>query len=358
MIAHSTLLFWVQRSALCEMLLIVLVIFLFLILKMGLKLRLSWVRKQEKTIDQLLRQACHTPEKVTAAQLAFLRRRYKLLLKCLGQIERSVLSDALIQLLFVNILQPRAQTLIKSKHWLKQYFAVNCYHYGVTQADEVWLERLVRSPYLLVALNAAKLIYRTPTDKTMNALINACCQGRSLQRALMIEVLRQEKTQDATMLAKCLFKRLSREKAPYARLFCYQLYHPLTDDPLPVEVIEKDVRSQNIDLALGALRYLATLTASRKQHEILITSLQHQAWEVRAATAKLLGDRADLHALSWLEKALHDESWWVRMNAARALSCLGEKGLAILKHQRPAHEKNAYDAAQQALTLCHQPKRS
>lgn len=83
---------------------------------------------------------------------------------------------------------------------------------------------------------------------------------------------------------------------------------------------------------------------------LLQSLLEDDAWQVRAQAARSLGLCGDRRAAPDLVVALSDPSFWVRQNAAAALSALGTTGRAQLESAAAQSEDTfAGDAARQEL---------
>ena len=84
--------------------------------------------------------------------------------------------------------------------------------------------------------------------------------------------------------------------------------------------VRKILSEGDKEIRAAAVRGLATLNDKAPARDLIRTLVKDDDWEVRAQAAKALGaikiSEASL-ALFW---ALHDRQWWVRQNAANALT--------------------------------------
>ena len=101
-------------------------------------------------------------------------------------------------------------------------------------------------------------------------------------------------------------------------------------------------------------RYLAALARFRHPAgaPAVLHALASPAAEVRAAAAHAAGRIGVAGALDRLEQLLSDSGWWVRFEAAQALSQLGEDGERRLRRIARVGDEPARETA--ALTLAEQ----
>ncbi len=78
--------------------------------------------------------------------------------------------------------------------------------------------------------------------------------------------------------------------------------------------------------------------------------LEHRYWVVRNFSARAWKLTDDRQAIPLLEKLLEDQNWWVRFNAAEALSEAGESGLEILRIKAEGPEESAASISSYVLS--------
>jgi len=327
-------------------------IFLFYLLRAYLNMNDRYLNKKTEDIKQLLNLLIKDEIKLTSKLFQWFKKNVRELLKCMEQLE---VSPSLLprwidirEQLSNNVLKPHARRLAKSSKGLNQYFAILCYEYGINDEDEPVLSELVQSDIAIVSLNTARVIFKYPSPKTMNALIDSLAQGRRIQQSLYTEVLLSESTRTNDIIAKTFTDRLISEPDPYIRIFCYRMLKLLPPPNKVIDAIKVDIISQNLDLKIASLEYLSR-AQNKDSCDMLRQCLNDTAPEVRAVVAKLLGERNDKHSIPLLEEKLPDSGWWVRTNAAEALSKLGTKGILALQQQSPEVDKFAYETAQKVL---------
>ncbi len=82
---------------------------------------------------------------------------------------------------------------------------------------------------------------------------------------------------------------------------------------------------------------------------IIMSSLRDEDWRVRAAAAKNAEVCSD-EIIGALEAVLQDKNYYVRINAAQALTKLGDKGMAVLKRLTTSDDNFARDTAHYVLS--------
>jgi hypothetical protein len=246
-------------------------------------------------------------------------------------------------------------TILTQKHSWKQHFlALRCLHDGSlnapSAADEAVLITLVQSPLLLIATQAAQLIIRRPTQRSMDALLSACAQGRHLQQSWFAEsMVPQLSAPQQVILNQLIHQRLENEHDPYVKIFCYHLLAHLDPSIATSPTLDQDLLSLNIDLTIAAIYFLAR-TQAQTAVETLTDYQKHPKFEVRAAIANALGSLKNYTSIPCLLNLIHDQEWWVRINAAKGLALLGTEGIKALQSIQAADDAFAYETAQQVLT--------
>ena len=84
-------------------------------------------------------------------------------------------------------------------------------------------------------------------------------------------------------------------------------------------------------------------------YAIIESALLDEDWRVRAVAAKNAEVCSD-EIVGALEPALKDKNYFVRINAAQALSKLGEKGAAVLRRLTTSDDNFARDMAHYMLS--------
>ena len=244
-----------------------------------------------------------------------------------------------------KILLPRARRLAKSRRWSRRYFASQSFTLHFDVQDEEIIKTLIHDPIPLVAVNAATLAIQCHSQILIDTVIDKCAEGRRIQQSLYAQLISKA---DADIIP-LVQNRLRREINPYVKEFCYRTLTLLPFISAPIDISREDAASSNMDLKLAVLAYFRH-NDPKGSTAIFLQLLEDSHWEVRAKSAKLLGEIADASCAAALEQCLKDPEWWVRMNAAEALSKLGEKGMLILKKQSPHIDQFAYDIAAQFLS--------
>ena len=267
-------------------------------------------------------------------------------------------NNQIIQNIMISLFLPFINKDIASSYWPSRnnvalnYQLKSKYFKNMSSTEELFLIQLVADPVPLVSINAAIAICYSPTQKTMDSLIDIFSQRRRAQYDLLTEVLNTS----ALKVIPLITQRLNHEKNIYMRVFCYRMLRQLPKIDIDLARLESDINSKNIDLSLAALSYISyAQTHDYKDH--LIKGLNSDFWEVRARAAKLIGYTKDAQLVDVLLPLLMDSVWWVRYRAAEALSHMGPAGLGALKAQKIDVDKFAFEMAQQQLQLFNTKKK-
>lgn len=105
--------------------------------------------------------------------------------------------------------------------------------------------------------------------------------------------------------------------------------------------------SNDILMRIACIRALGMLNGLKKEQ--MIEGLSHSDWRVRAVTAKAISGDIDGDVIMALRKALYDEAYFVRLNSAKTLSSLGDKGISALVEERSSGDKFVQDIARYLL---------
>ncbi|OGV47924.1 MAG: hypothetical protein A3F46_05830 [Legionellales bacterium RIFCSPHIGHO2_12_FULL_42_9] len=350
----------VKVVALIQLGILIASFFLFYVLRTLFKINDRRLAKKIKKMTQLLNSLINNQTKLTPKIIRFFKNNCREMLSCMRKIEDTTPTlpawIKIKQQLSTQILKPEAKRLAYSSKWLKQYLAALCFEYGTNlKENDSVLSKLVHSDTFIVSLNAARVIFKYPTPVTINALIDSLAKGRRIQQSLYAEVLVVEPTQGNETLMTTFSDRVTGEQDPYVKTFCYRILMLLTLPNNPLKIIETDILSDNVDLKIATLCYLSRFqdTISRNT---LRQFLKDPQPEVKAVVAKLIGEMNDEESIPLLEEKLHDSAWWVRINAAEALSKLGQKGILALQQQSSEIDSFAYETAQKVLITLGTPQ--
>jgi hypothetical protein len=248
--------------------------------------------------------------------------------------------------LIQKVLLPHAKSFTNAKAWFKRYLATRIFELDRQKSDERKILILIKDDLPLVSINAAIIALKYPTQMMINTIIDVFSTGRHIQQSTFAKILAEEA--NVELATSFIISCIKKEKNPYKKAFCYRL---LTNFPAQQEIFHEaydDIQSNNLELEIAALYYLSH-NKSKNIIDILCLNLSNEKWEIRAIAAKLLGKLNAVQSTQLVGKHLRDEKWWVRINAAQALTQMGKEGLAILESQNPESDPYAYDVAQQVL---------
>ena len=101
------------------------------------------------------------------------------------------------------------------------------------------------------------------------------------------------------------------------------------------------------EMKIACIRALERLGAHDMCH-LIVSALNDEDWRVRAVAAKNAEVCSDI-VIGALESVLRDRNYYVRINAAQALSKLGQQGIAVLSRFTSSDDKFARDMAHYML---------
>lgn len=341
----------VQWIALIQLGAALVAIFLFYLTRLLLNFNDRRVNRTIRNITQLLYLFSTNQAELSTPAIHFFKKNLRELLQCIIELESKapLLPNwpTIKAQLSIHVLNPKATQLANSSSWFKQYLAVLCYQYSTKIGNEDALSLLVRSETFLISLTAAKIIFKHPTRKSVNALIDAISKNRHTAQSLFVEAFSLEDKSANQKLANLFIRRLNEENDPYIKAFCYRVLMRLSISNEVPQSLADDIVSDSLELKLAALRYFAYTFPNKRK--MLRKFLDDSQLEVRAVVSRLLGELHDETAIPLLEARLCDSAWWVRINSAQALAQLGEKGIQALKNQSPAKDPFAFESAQKIL---------
>ncbi|MDA8562036.1 HEAT repeat domain-containing protein, partial [Gammaproteobacteria bacterium] len=239
----------------------------------------------------------------------------------------------------------KARQLATSSNKDKIYLASRFYYFGYDDIDRNNLSNFIKNDEgMLISINAAKAIIKYSDEALINTMITVFSKGRRIQQSIYSEIIETHNDNVCDIIKNRIFI----ESDIYVKLFCYKLLSRMKSDKQIIKSAYIDFKNSYIDLKIAVLFYIDHSDDPQK-NKLIYSASYDEHWEIRAITAKLLGNILDNLSLKYLEKLLCDKEWWVRINSAISLKSKGTNGLNILEQQSPEKDKYAYDAAQKIL---------
>jgi hypothetical protein len=130
-------------------------------------------------------------------------------------------------------------------------------------------------------------------------------------------------------------------------VFALEVAAALPDVTL-IPVIERHARSKDPDRRARAARALRPWA---ERTSVLVTLLDDDDPEVRAAAAQAMGDGGVARFAADIGRLLRDRTWTVRRSAAHALAALGPAGVMTLRVHVEDEDPYARDLARQTLAM-------
>jgi hypothetical protein len=330
-----------------EVLLVVLLVFLNYSIRIYHYFILREKNELEDKIKGVLFYYIKNSSNPTKKELKFLKRN---ILEVLEVMEKYEVSDDLLpswrklsKYLILKLFYPRGKELYRSWRAYKRYYAARCFQVHFKDSDAHMVIQLINDPVLLVAINAARVAFKYPSPKLINAAIDVLSKERKCRKSIYAAIAKGS----SDIVRDIVIKRLSAENNPYVKAFCYRLLMQMPACDLLEDIVEQDLMSDSIELKIAALKYCGYNPQFR---HYLGKFIDNEHWELRAIAAEWIGNTLFLNAFPVLEDRLSDLEWWVRIRAAEALAKFGQLGVDILRAQSPQKDQYAFDAAQEVLS--------
>lgn len=341
--------YYVKITAIVKLTIIPLLFLLLLLLRVILFYQQKKLIIKDKEMLDTIKLFFKNQDELSAKQIKYFKKNIKVLLDVIQNFEnKHMINHRDFQTLSNKILKAQGRKFSKSKNWLNQLYGARCFFYGFDQKDEILLIKLMDSDDLLVCLESAKTIFKSPNSQLVNKVINVLANGRRLNQSFFIDVLEKISNHEKKILTTFFIQRIDVESNSYIKAFCYRMLIKLIPDEKILSNIKQDIANPNIDLSIAALTYLSRFK-NPLAIQLIFENLNHKAWQIRARVIKLLEQMKIEAAVPFIEHKLNDLSFWVRINAANALAKMGQSGIESLKKQDVNKDRYAYEAAQKAL---------
>ncbi|MBA2648685.1 MAG: HEAT repeat domain-containing protein [Legionella sp.] len=324
-----------------------LIIFFIVLIPLAKWYKNHLVRKNTKIINTIRNVflAYMEGKRLDSNEIHFLKRSIEQVLFVLEELDKNnPNSDELNNLkkrLSELILKETARKLFLSKNWIKRYEATQCFAFGFDTEDEEKVYFLLKDPFLIVSLNASLIAIKYPSSFLINEIISIFSKGRRIQQNSFVSILSEQ----GNDISPFILNRIEKEENIYVKIFCYRILSKFPQAKTAA-CVETDVSSDNIDLKVTVIKYLA---AHPNKHELIYRLFTDPQWEVRAAVAKALGLIKNIDDIKILIKLSSDSEWWVRINAANALWEYGCEGINVLKNQSEGEDLFASETARYVL---------
>ena len=235
---------------------------------------------------------------------------------------------------------------------MKKQLTLLCYELGFNLDNEKTLLKFVNDNNLIISINAAIQLFKNtnPNPSAINEVITTFSKGRHILQNTLAALLTTVPSASLGLLRTIFIARLNEEKDTYVRIFCYRILMHLERPDKLESFVEEDLSSENVDLKILTLKYVAH-AAQINSSPILLRYLNDTNDDVRSTIVKLFGEIGDESLIPYLNNGLKDSEWWIRINSANSLLKLGTKGIAVLHEQSPQIDKFAYETAQSCLKI-------
>jgi hypothetical protein len=203
--------------------------------------------------------------------------------------------------------------------------------------------RLSEDRYI-IRLLAAGIVGKHGTPEQLTKFMHTMDPSRRIMEQPVLTMLRGLPTDRLNYL----MENLASFQSASMRRVLLQCYSVVSPDKT-VEMLPRLSSDPAKEVRIGVCMAAGGLVLGEPQ-PWLIKMLEDSEWEVRAQAAKALGKYKEQSVVVALEKAIGDRSFWVRQNAAAALSAMGDMGIMSLRELAvSSKDKFATDAAVQEL---------
>lgn len=240
---------------------------------------------------------------------------------------------------------PRARRWAKSFFWHKRFIAAKCFSFYSQPQDKLRILRLLRDRSFLVESAAALAIVKQEKLDYIELLLKKMSAPSAYTRLYFKDIL----LQGSNAVFFHIEKILNASKSPEIRIACLDILSARSM-PLHSPIIKKEANSKNAKMRLSCI----TLHAHNPQIEsesILQKAIADEEVEIRREAAYGLRTYNSKKTREKLIKALEDEDWFVRFNAAKSLQRMGDLGEKALRAQIKAKSKVAEQIASYVLHL-------
>ncbi len=240
-------------------------------------------------------------------------------------------------------LLPTARKKATSSSWFKRNFAARCFALTPLKEDESLIFKLISDPVFLVRSVAAIAILNLENKEGIFKIIKQMSCEKGYARYYYRDLL----LQGPTNITNFVKEIAESETDPAIHLACLEL---LTDKSIVIipHYIKDDLESTNDSIRLQAAKIVAR-NPQKDTVSILTKCLGDSNSEIRAEATRGFHYFPTNEVFETLQQILSDPVWVVRLQAAKTLKKMGQKGLNILKNQDSLVNKIAYDVAQTVL---------
>ncbi len=219
----------------------------------------------------------------------------------------------------------KARKWVHHKWWIKRNFSARCFILVTLKEDEQNVISLLKDSISLVRISATFSAIKIETIPLLQTLMQTMSKeperGRYAYRDAILLKARSS-------VFSWIREQLKLEKDPKLRFIYLDILAAKFDSYL-LDYIEQDLKSSDEDLRLKAVKIVLAFPEA-KTEKMIMPYLSDSYYLVRAEIINHLPKLLKERALPFLEKALFDSEWWVKLQASLALKQLGQSGLDIL----------------------------
>ncbi len=332
---------FLEFFVIAEIIIAILLVIVTIVMKIIYYFRKKRKIRLTKKADDIIQDALIHDKPITDNELPRATHRMDILQPLMEKYQNERGWSRTLETLSTSILLPLARKAIESRRWIKRCWAVKSFEVHREQQDEPHLEKLLSDKVPLIQFHAVWPSLQLGTETLVNTVITRTAEERRLAQSIFLEVFEQH--QDV----KCdyIVKRLNTEENPFIRATCYKILM-IEKQTSAFDHAMKDTTSDNVELQLSAIRYVS-MEDKPQVIDKLVGLLTAELPETRLTATRALGNLGASQTLPEVKKLLHDEKWWVRLDAVKTLVKFGPEGRQAL-HQIPETDE-VYQLCQQVL---------
>lgn len=189
---------------------------------------------------------------------------------------------------------------------------------GYLRDERVWnaLENLLNSPTLSLSISSARALASINPERAAPIVLPVIAARRDWPAQKVARILKE--SPEAFMASFLAFtEEAMRGKQPYL-IRLLRLLHVQHLNQSPLYIREILSQSDDAELVLTALK----LVREPRDLDLVRTRLSDDSWQVKVQAAKVLGRLGNREDISRLTAMLYSKDWWLRYRAATAINLM------------------------------------
>jgi len=221
--------------------------------------------------------------------------------------------------------------------WIKRYWSLRCLALSPRMVDEPIFLNFLLDPVVHIRFAAIRPLLSLKSTACADPIVDAMKGYNRHTQALYISMMKFGEDR----FFNAIRSRLENESDNELRSVCIDIMSESLSNT-DIFLIKKDIHSSDKSLKLTSIRCLNKFKF-RQVNFMLMDFLKDKDWEVRAISARFLGERKAKISIPLLLQLASDQNWWVRMNSIMALKKMDFEGNQALNTISPEKDKFAFE---------------